>query len=397
MPVYHYKAATIEGEIVEGVLNSPNERQASETLKDSRLIPIKISVSAGAKKVLKPMKSARTGLLSFTTELTALLDAGLPLDRSLIILSETSHNSAMKGIIISIMNSISEGLSFSEALQKHPKVFPRLYVNIVKAGEVGGVLETVMGKLTEFLESSDELKNHIYSAMIYPVILAVSGGLSVIVLLTFVIPKFSTIFDDLGQTIPLSTQILLNISGILSSYWWLILILLVLAVFAFNWFINNEKGMVWWDSFKLKILGDIVTKLETTRFCRTLGTLTKSGVPLLQALKNVQEVVGNSIIRDSINKVIKGAKEGQGISGPITASGVFPPLAVSMIKVGEETGRLDVMLLKIAETYEKDLKTTIKRFINLLEPAMILIMAVVVGFIVMSMFFAIFSINELPF
>ncbi|KJR43179.1 type II secretory pathway, component PulF [Candidatus Magnetoovum chiemensis] len=397
MPLFYYKATTLDGEIVDGILNAIDEKFVIESLKDSKLIPLKISYSQKkSNKISFLRRSTSSYVLLFTNELSALLGAGLALDRSLYILSEISQKNAMRDIIASILKSIREGKSFSDALSKHPKVFPTLYVNVVRAGEAGGVLEAVMGELTGFLESVKELKDSVYSAMIYPILLSVSGAVSVGVLLTYVIPKFSQIFDDLGQTIPLSTQILLSTSKFLSSYWWLVLGSLVIAVIGIKKFLATPKGQFFWDSLKLKLLKDVVLKLETSRFCRTLGTLLKSGVPLLTALKNVKDVVGNVIIRSSIDTVIKGAKEGKGITNPIISTGMFPPLAISMIKVGEETGQLDIMLLKVANTYEKSLRTAIKRLITILEPLMILIMGVVIGFIVMSMLLTIFSINDVP-
>lgn len=396
MPVYYYKASTREGAVIEGILNSSDDKMAAEKLKDSGLILLSISESKKESKQSIFSPSLHNHLLSFTTELAALLNAGLPLDRSLVILSETSTNNAMRDVITSLTRSINEGKSLSEALQKHGNLFSRLYVNVVRAGESGGVLELVLDKLGEFLESTKEMKESIYSAMIYPAFLTLMGGASIIVLLTYVIPKFTTIFEDLDQTLPLSTQILISISNMLIGYWWIFLIITGLFFYSFKKFISNESGKLKWDSFKLKVMGNIVIKLETARICRTLGTLSKSGVPLLQALGNVREIVGNSVIRNSIDGIIKGVKEGRGLSEPIIETGLFPPLALSMIKVGEETGRIEEMLLKIADTYEKSLNVTIKRFVNLLEPLMILTMGVVVGLIVMSMLLAIFSINEIP-
>jgi general secretion pathway protein F len=357
---------------------------------------IPLTVFRAGKKKRISLKSAKSDILTFTTELSALLGAGLPLDRSLNILSEISESKESKDIVQSILKSIREGSSFSEALQQHPKVFPRIYVNMVKAGEAGGVLNVVLDKLNEFLESSKELKDLVFSAMIYPAILVLTGSASIIILLTFVLPKFTSIFADLGKTLPLPTQILLTVSDALQTYWWVALSSIIAAWLLFKNFVRSSEGRYKWDAIKLKLMSDVIRKLETARFCRTLGTLLKSGVPLLQALTNAKDVISNQVIATSINKVTKGAKEGKGIAAPLTNAHVLPPLALSMIKVGEETGQLDDMLLKVATTYEKSLKTAIKRFVSFLEPAMILIMALVIGFIVISMLMAIFSITELP-
>lgn len=395
MPIFFYKATTREGEVLEGFIDAVDERSVVEILKNKDIIPLK--VSAQEKKKGISIKSSRADLLTFTSELSALLGAGLPLDRSLNILSEISESKEMREIVLSVLKSIREGSSFSDALQKHPKIFPKIYISMIRAGEAGGVLDIVLDKLNEFLESSKELKEHIVSSMIYPSILTFTGILSIIVLLTYVIPKFTAIFSELGVSLPLPTQILLLISNGIKSYWWIFLSSLFLFFLAIKAYIRTEEGRYKWDAIKLRLLGDVIRKLETARFCRTLGTLLKSGVPLLQALNNSKEVIGNQVIARTINSIVKGIKEGKGIALPLSEANVFPHLALSMIKVGEETGKLDVMLLKVASIYEKGLKVSIKRFIGLLEPAMILTMGLLIGFIVVSMLMAIFSITEVPF
>ncbi len=397
MAIFTYKATTTQGAITEGFIEAIDEKSAVERLRNSGLIPLKISSSAGTEKRRFSLKSKKGEILIFTTELSALLSAGLPLDRSLNILSQISEDSHLKSVIQSILKSIREGNSFSEALMKHPDIFPRIYINMIRAGEVGGVLDVVLDKLNEYLESSKELKDHIFSAMIYPAILLFTGSISIIVLLTYVLPKFSVIFAELGTSLPLSTEIVLAFSNSLKSSWWLILILHIAGIFIFKNYLKIPSGRYKWDLIKLKLFKDIITKLETARFCRTLGTLLKSGVPLLQALNNSKEVVNNQVISSAIDMVSKGAKEGKGVSEPLLKANIFPELALSMIKVGEETGQLDEMLLKVATTYEKSLRLTIKRFISFIEPVMILFMGLIIGFIVLAMLMAIFSITEIPF
>jgi general secretion pathway protein F len=397
LPVYSYRATTANGTIVEGVIEATDERSAAVRIKNTGVIPLKISTPKEGVKRNLFSRSSKGDVLTFTAELSSLLTAGLPLDRALNILAEVSENREMKSVIQSMLKSIREGNSFSDALQKHPRVFPRLYVNMIRAGEAGGVLDVVLDKLNEFLESSKELKDHVFSAMIYPVILIVTGGLSITVLLVYVLPKFSAIFAEMGTALPLPTQVLITFSNALSSYWWVILLALVLGVISFKNYVKSDAGRYKWDAFKLRLLGDVIRKIETARFTRTLGTLLKSGVPLLQALNNSKDIISNRVIASSIDAVSKGAKEGKGIAVPLANSNAFPPLALSMIKVGEETGQLDTMLLRVAATYEKSLKLAIKRFISFFEPVMILTMGVVIGFIVVSMLMAIFSITNLPF
>lgn len=397
MAIFSYRATTMEGAIVEGAIEAADEKSAIERLKNSGIIPLKVAAPEEGIKKRITLRSSKTDLLTFTTELSSLLSAGLPLDRSLNILSEISESKDMKNIVQSILKSIREGSSFSDALQRHPKVFPRLYINMIRAGEASGVLDVVLDKLNEFLESSKELKEHILSVMIYPIILVVTSGISIIILLTYVLPKFSVIFAELGSSLPLPTQVLLTFSNALKSYWWIVLSVMIAGWIIFKNYIKSDTGRYNWDAFKLKLMGEVIRKLETARFCRTLGTLLRSGVPLLQALNNARDVINNQVIASAIDAVSAGAKEGKGIAVPLSSANVFPPLALSMIKVGEETGQLDNMLMKVASTYEKSLNVAIKRFVSLLEPAMILSMGLIIGFIVISMLLAIFSITELPF
>lgn len=397
MAIFSYRATTFDGMIVEGVIEADDEKGAIERLKNSGVIPLKVSAPREGIKKKFTLRSSKGDLLTLTTELSALLGAGLPLDRSLNILSEISENKEMKGTVQSVLKSIREGSSFSDALAKHPRAFPRLYISMIRAGEAGGVLDVVLDKLNEFLESAKELKEHVFSALIYPALLTVAGGVSIIILLTYVLPKFSMIFAELGGSLPLSTKIVLSVSNFLKAYWWVVLAATGATWFIFKNYIKSEKGRYKWDAFKLKLMGEVIRKLETARFCRILGTLLRSGVPLLQALSNARDVINNRVIAASIDVVLKGAKEGKGIAIPLSDLNTFPPLAISMIKVGEETGQLDTMLLKVATTYERSLRVAIKRFVSLFEPAMILGMGLIVGFIVISMLLAIFSMTELPF
>jgi general secretion pathway protein F len=268
---------------------------------------------------------------------------------------------------------------------------------MVRAGEAGGVLDIVLDKLNEFLETAKELRNSVISAMIYPSILAMVGTISIVFLLTFVIPQFSAMFKDIGGALPLSTKIILAFSTGLRSYWWIILSIIVIAFFSLRSYWKTEKGAYKWDEIKLKLIGDLVRKLETARFCRTLGTLIKSGVPFLQALNNSKDVIGNRIIANSIDAVMKNVREGKGVAGPLIDANVFPLLALSMIKVGEETGQLDTMLLKVASTYEKSLKEVVKRFTSLFGSVVILVMALFIAIVIASMFLAMYGILDLPF
>lgn len=368
-----------------------------EQLKRAGYIPISVFSQNKGIQFSIGKSSSRKDVLTFTTELAALLGAGLPLDRSLKIIADISDSEKMQNITRAVLKSIREGSSFSEALGKHSDIFDRLYVNMIKAGESGGVLDSVLGKLNEFLETQSELRSHVVSSLIYPIILIITSGISIAILLTFVLPKFSAIFNEFGTALPLSTRMLLGFSDFIQSYWWAIVTILAAAVIGIRNYIKTAKGKLAWDKIKIRFLRDIIIKLETARFCRTLGTLLKSGVPLLQALANSRDVINNSVISSTIDMISRGAKEGKGISAPLLEAGVFPPLALSMIKVGEETGHLDEMLTKVAVIYEKSLRESVKRFIGLLEPVLILIVGLIIGFIIISILVSIFSIIDLPF
>jgi general secretion pathway protein F len=266
---------------------------------------------------------------------------------------------------------------------------------MVRAGEAGGVLNLILAKLREFLESSRDLRESIVSAMIYPVILFGTGGACIAVLLTFVLPRFSVIFADLGKSLPATTQMLLTFSGALRAYWWLILAGMGLSSAAVLQYVRSVGGRYRWDSLKLKVMGTVIRKLEA-RFCRTLGTLLGGGVPLIEAINNAKAVLGNRVIVESISGLSQAVREGKGLGMTLIGTDTFPTLAISMIRVGEETGQLDAMLLQIATLYENSLREAVKRFVSLLEPILIVCMGLIVGFIVISMLSAIFSITDLP-
>jgi general secretion pathway protein F len=396
--IFAYRTTTLDGTIHEGTLDAENQRAAADKLRDKGLIPLTLKPQTDeiTKRGKISFRFGKIDLITLTTELSALLNAGLPLDRGLHIISDISDSESTRQIVQAILKSIREGSSFSDALQKYPKIFPKLYINMVRAGESGGILQHVLERLVEFLESSKELRTNVVSAMIYPAILMLTGVISIILLFTFVLPRFSSIFMELGGSLPLPTKILLTTTEALRSVSWFLLVVIVAGVFAVRKYIQSDVGRYQWDRLKLKLLGDILLKLETARFCRTLGTLLTSGVPLLQALRNARDVLSNEVMARAIDAVIKSVKEGRGIAQPLTEIRMFPALALSMIKVGEETSQLDTMLNKVAVIYEKSLRESIKRFVSFLEPALILFMGLVIGFIVVSMLMAIFSITDLP-
>ena len=409
MPQYTYKASDPNGKVVKDTLDAPSELAAAEMIQSLGYIPIRIRQgqrpAAHLNVDLANLLAAVVNRISskdvmlFTQDLATLMQAGLPVDRALSILIGAAEKEPFKEIIRNILRIVQGGGYLSDALAKHPQAFSVFYVNMVRGGEAGGVLEAVLERLGLFLESSQELKDYIKSALVYPVFLLCVGGLSIIILMTYVIPRFSVIFSDLGGAIPFSTRLLLGASGFLQSYWWALVLLAVAVWAAFRRFARSPAGRMKIDRLKLKlpVQKDFVQKREVARFTRTLGTLVRSGVPILQALRLVQDIIGNKVIVESLKVVHNRVKEGEKLSKPLQDTGVFPSLAIQMITVGEETGRLEEMLIRVAESYEKSLKNMVKRLISFLEPALILVMGVVVAFIVISMLMAIFSMNELPF
>jgi general secretion pathway protein F len=408
MPQFHYQATTPQGKIVEGVMEASEERTVVARLHDQGYLPLRIGLpgqgrpKASLAQFSLPEISLRgkvrqRDLLVMTQELATLLSSGLPLDRALSVLNGLTTKEELKKAVSQILRAVQQGKSLAEALTDYPKIFPPLYVNMVKAGEVGGFLDAALQRLAEYMERSQQVQDEIKSALTYPVLLTFTGGASLIILLTYVLPKFSTIFGDLGQALPTSTRILLGISAGLRSYWWMLLLICAGLWLGARQYLATPQGRFLWDRWRLRawVFGPLLLKREVGRFARTLGTLLKSGVPLLQALEVVQDVVGNEMVSRALKEVRVGVREGQGIAGPLGRSGVFPTLALQMVSVGEETGRLDEMLMRVAEYYERDTFNQVKRLTSLLEPALILIMGLAVGFVVISMLSAVFSINNI--
>ncbi|PIP47971.1 MAG: type II secretion system protein GspF [Deltaproteobacteria bacterium CG23_combo_of_CG06-09_8_20_14_all_51_20] len=407
MQTFTYKATDSTGKVISGTLEAFETKDALARLQDMGYIPIRITSAGGRRwldadlsKILSLFQRVSTkDVVNFTQDLSTLLGAGLPVDRALAILINVADNEKFKDIIKDILKTVRGGSYLSDALSKHPRVFSTFYVNMVRAGEVGSVLESVLYRLSIFLENSQDLRDYIRSSMVYPLFLVFVGGISIIVLLTFVVPKFSLIFSDMGQTVPVTARFLLGLSDVLRNYWFVILGGLGAIYYFFRRYTSTPAGRLKMDQYKMRlpVSGEFVRKVEVARFARTLGTLTNSGVPILQALKLVTDIVGNQVIARSMTNVYNRVKEGERLSKPLGDMGVFPSLAIQIITVGEETGKLDEMLLRVAENYEKMVRNMVRKFISLLEPAMILAMGLIVGFIVISMLMAIFSINEMPF
>ncbi|MBW2710790.1 MAG: type II secretion system F family protein [Deltaproteobacteria bacterium] len=409
MTLFNYKATDQTGKIVTGTQDASDEKGVVASLQARGYIPIRITSSAKVSSQLSIRwgksifgmlkKVSNKDILRCTEDLATLLGAGLTLDRSLQILRDAADKQALTSLLAEVLKAVEKGSYLSDALANHPKQFSQFYVNMVKAGEAGGFLDLILERMSLYLRDTSDLKEYIVSAMIYPLFLLCISGISIIVLLTYVTPKFAVIFADLGQAIPLSTQVLLSLAAFFQKYVLLLLIIFVALIFFWRRFSKTSAGRYRLDSFltSLPVAGAFIQELETARFARTLGTLIKSGVPILGSLTLVQGVIRNRVIAESLEVIRERVREGEALSKPLADNDRFPKLAIQMITVGEETGRLDEMLFKIGDIYEKKVRNFIKKGMSLMEPAVILIMGIIIGFIVISMLMAIFSMNDLPF
>jgi len=417
MPKYSYVALDKLGNETKGSIEAGSQNEAIGRVKDMQLFPTRITEGEkedkGGKKAkgAKPAPKAKAGgkkgsmsinikipgfgggvppkvLTTFTRQLATLVDAGLPLLRGLRVLEKQERNSNLKGIIAQVATSIEGGSTFSEGLAQHPKVFNRLFVNMVKAGELGGVLEVVLKRLAEFSEKAQKIKGKVKAALFYPIaVLIVAIGI-MILLMCFVVPKFKDVFGGMGFTLPWFTTFVMGISDLIRNNILATLGVLAVLVVMFLLFIKTKFGRRIWDKFKLVMpaIGPVISKVSISRFCRTLGTLVSSGVPILQALTIVRETAGNVIIANAVSRVHESVKEGETITAPLESSRVFPPMVVSMVDVGEQTGALPEMLLKIADNYDEEVDNAVAAMTSLLEPIMIVFLALIVGSIVIAMF-----------
>ena len=396
MPLYSYEAIDHSGKKVKERISSSDEDTLKSTLRGMGLVPLSIKIDESKESTFFQRISSED-ILIFTQELGNLLESGLPIDRALYVLSEHSEKKALRAIIKEVYVDIQKGNTLSNAMGKH-KVFPRLYINMIRAGEAGGILEVVIKRLVVFLETSINFKKEIVSALIYPVLLMVVGGLAVAVLMLYVIPNFSKIFSDMGQALPLPTMILIKVSSLFADYWWAFLGGLVSFAVLIRVYARTAEGKSYIDNLKLKVpvLKKLSMKFIIARFSRTFGTLLQSGVPILEAIRVSRDVIDNDVIAQKLSILEEGVSKGKGISVPLRESGVFPAIFNQMVTVGEEAGKLEDTFLLIADRFEADTRNLIKRFVSLFEPVLILLMGLVVGLIVISMLMGIFSINEIP-
>jgi type IV pilus assembly protein PilC len=423
MPKFSYVAMDSRGKETKGTLDVASQNEAVGRLKEMGFFPTKVvevekskdkaegKARPGAKGSKKkgsldfqikiPGLSGRVKakiLTTFTRQLATLVDAGLPLLRGLRVLEKQEKHPTLKQIIGELGVGIEGGSTFSEALAQHPKVFNRLYVNMVKAGELGGVLEVVLARLSEFMEKAQKIKGKVVAAMFYPCAVITVAVAILAVLMIWVVPKFKDIFKDMlpGKDLPGFTNFVLSISDAIAHHFLVTTAVLVVLCIAFISFIRTRFGRRLFDKFKLNmpVLGPVISKVAISRFTRTLGTLVSSGVPILQALTIVKETSGNVIVGNAVAMVHESVKEGETITAPLEASGVFPPMVISMVDVGEQTGALPEMLMKIADNFDEEVDNAVAAMTSLLEPIMIVFLAVIVGSIVIALFLPLITLME---
>lgn len=399
MATFFFRAVASDGKLRTGSLTAETDKTVARELRKQGLTPIYVGVDQKKSFDLKLPAFAtghRRDVLFFTQELSTLLNAGIPVDRALSITGELTEQSKFRFIVLDVLRVLKGGKTLADSLGTHPQYFSDLYVNMVRAGEASGSLAAVFERLAEFEKSRDELRNYIISSMIYPALLATVGCASIIVLLTFVVPKFASMFEDSHLKIPTPTLVMLQVSKVVTAYWWIVATVLAVAGVSFRIYTRTTPGRLWWDTIRLKVplLGIALRKAETARFARSMATLVGNSVPLVQSIGISGAILNNRMIAGALAEVAQGVKRGEGIAAPVRKSGVFPPLAAHLLSVGEETGRLDQMFARMAEIYETDTRAAIKRFTAIFEPLVILVMGVMVGALILSMLLAITSIND---
>jgi general secretion pathway protein F len=391
-----------DGKVRTGTLTGENDKEVARELRKQGLMPVYVGLEKKSDFEIRLPDfsgSRRKDVLFFTTELTTLLNSGIPVDRALQITTELTDRPRFRMVVLDVLRVLKGGRSLADSLGTHPEYFNELYVNMIRAGEASGSLGTVFDRLAEFEKTRDELRNYIISSMVYPVLLTLVGLGSIFVMMNFVVPRFAQVFEQSNLPMPGPTRAMVEVSRAVQAYGGIAIGVLALAWVFFEAFRRTAGGRLWWDGFRLKmpLLGEALRKAETARFARAMGTLIANSVPLVQSLSISRAILSNRLMAGSLEAVSLGVKRGEGIAGPLKKSGQFPPLASHLLSVGEETGKLDVMFLRMADVYEDETKASIRRFTSLFEPLIILVMGVFIGALVISLLLAITSINEVAF
>ena len=403
MPVYEYRGLSAEGKKIRGIIDAASPRIARTKLRAMQIFPVDLREELQRPHIAedpltKLFQRVRPQDVSIITrQLSTLLEAGTPLVSALDAIIEQTDNHALKRVIAQIREEIKEGRSFADALEKHRKAFSDLYVNMIRAGEESGALEGVLLRLADFTENQIRLKNRIRAALAYPLFMTIIGAGVMIFLLTFVIPTVTQVFQEMGQTLPLPTRILMAVSNLFSGYWWAILLGFILVMVGIRKYLQSPKGALRWDGVKLQLplFGGIILRGAVARFARTLATLLQGGLPILNSLEIVKTVVNNQLLAQAIEETKVEVREGGDIASTLKRSGLFPAIVTHMIATGEASGNLEKMLTKVADAYEAEVETKVTALTSILEPVIILAMGLVVGFIVISILLPIFEMNQL--
>ena len=402
MAQFKYVAKNTTGKVVEGVIDASAQKTASDKLRSQRFTVMTLSEVKGGESLLDRLNPFKKGvnskdLVIFSRQLATLVSAGVPIVQGLNILTDQIQSPIFKRIIEAIRSDIESGIAIADAMKKHPKAFSELYVSMIRAGETGGVLDSILERLSAYLEAAEELRGKVKGAMVYPIVVSGVAGVVTLFLLVFVIPTFKSVFASFGSELPFATLILLGISDFLRHNFLYILLIPVGAYIAGKKWYATDQGVTFVDKrlIGLPVIGDLLKKVAVAKFTRTLGTLIKSGVPILQALDTVAKTAGNKVVEGAILKARESIREGEKIADPLKLSGVFPPMVIQMISVGEETGNLEIMLTKIADFYDQEVDTAVKAMTSLIEPVIICVMGLVIGSIVICMFLPIFQMSSL--
>ena len=401
MATFTYRARTRQGEILQDKLESSDKLSVVSALRQRGLLVIDVKEQSVAQKdILEPFKRIKLAdLVVFTRQFSTMINAGLPIVRALYVLSEQTENPKLKEVVVLVRKDVEAGLALSEALEKHPKVFSKLYVEMVRAGEIGGILDGVLLRVADQLEKDQELRRKVKSAMTYPIVVLILAILAASFMLIFIVPVFARMFEDLGGTLPLPTRVAMGISDILTSIFGVLVYAgMGAGVFAFLGWKKTENGRRVWGRTVLKIpakIGDVVQKVALARFARTLGTLSAAGVPILQAIEITATSSGNWVVEKALLASRDAVREGLPIHKPLEGEPVFPPMVTRMIAVGDETGDMDGMLGKIADFYESEVDATVKALTSIIEPLMIVVVGGIVGGIIIAMYLPMFKIFEL--
>jgi type IV pilus assembly protein PilC len=404
MANFIYKGRSANGNVFSANIEAIDQRAAMDKLRAQKIIvtELKLLESNVILEFIKKNNPFKPGvgskeLVLFSRQFSTLVSAGVPIVQGLTILMDQAESPVFKNVITLLRQDIEQGISITDAMKKHPVAFSELYISMIKAGEIGGILDVILERLSNYLESAEELKGKIKSAMVYPGVISLVAVCVTLFLLVFIIPTFESIFSQFGAELPLPTRTLIGLSKLLRKFWYLVLLTPPGLIIGYKQLMKNYNNRLRVDGFllKLPVFGILLKKVSITKFARTFGTLIKSGVPILQALDTVAKTSGNLVIEKAINSARESIREGERMADPLKKTGIFPPMVIQMVAVGEETGNLDVMLSKIADFYDSEVDNAVKGLTSMIEPLIMVFMGIVIGAIVLAMFLPMFEMGQL--